>query len=185
MNAQELRGQLAWWSMKLQPYKFKVVYCVGTQHANANTMTHPPVGHMEETNMVCIALEWSQPARHAAIAGCEFVWLVATDPYSNQVRRTWANWAEVSSTPQQEDMSGMVGRENANVEEEEEEEEEHNKVGPSPGVTNRAAPDWPMDEDWENNWPPSEDWSKFILFLLFIQPFYRCTCTCPCRSWAS
>ena len=29
--------------MKLQPYKFSIIYQPGVKHCNANTMTRPPV----------------------------------------------------------------------------------------------------------------------------------------------
>jgi hypothetical protein len=43
MEAKEQRGWLAWWAMKLQPYKFEIVYRPGMKHCNTDTMTHPPV----------------------------------------------------------------------------------------------------------------------------------------------
>jgi hypothetical protein len=43
MDAKEQWGRLVWWAMKLQPYKFEIVYCAGVKHVNVDAMMRPPI----------------------------------------------------------------------------------------------------------------------------------------------
>ncbi len=59
-----------WWVMKLQPYKFDIMYQPGAKHMNTNAMTRPLVVHDDDIVSVVGEL-WVK--RVAAICGWEFV----------------------------------------------------------------------------------------------------------------
>jgi hypothetical protein len=66
--------------MKLQPYKFKIVYHAGVKHVNADTITRPPI--VSNTDIMAIIGE-TRVKQAAAIKGRKFMQQVATDPFGD------------------------------------------------------------------------------------------------------
>ncbi len=171
MEAREQRGRLACWALKLQPYEFEIVHCAGSKHANADTMTRLPV--VQENDIIVVVVTM-RPVQRAALAGCEFVQQVATDPYSDRTAKlakappTTGEEPHHNQTHQQElnsDSSGPVSElgEGREITSEDSQPNRDNLSGGSnmqqPGDESKeTTADWPFNENWERSWLATEDW---------------------------
>jgi len=63
MEAKEQCGWLVRWAMKLQLYKFDIVYWPGMKHVNADTMARPPV--VSDDDIISVV---SEPQAKKAVA---------------------------------------------------------------------------------------------------------------------